>query len=756
MEPSKTTEGGGAAGSTGSAPLRPSVLSTHAAPPHSANPTHHPTPRLPPRTPKQCQAHIASSKPRRIPFRLAYYLGMSQPKRRMYSSELKTLHQRIASAELEALVERALHDRRLESFFDAARLSEDDTHRHLELYGEHLTWAPDLLRADLAWALLLCAPATWGGVQRRRQETEHLTIAHSHESLAHLDRFENLRKLRVMNLELERLVLGRLRGLQKLEVHRLPLLHLELPESLLELQLHDCQRLTALSGSSFGALKHFEAINCTSLQDITRLKTAESLELASFIGCAALEEASALEGLDALKVVALNGTLVQRRSVPKALLSVSTWARKPSFKKLLRGLPMRERGQQSALDTPAKHKLTKLKRLLTSKDLDAINQGLALLDLTAEPSWFDTLLEDLQFEEAKDRRGPVLRGLTSSRYSGPFQNYVMLALLCKAPEHCEKAKMLRQRIDRLYFRTPPRNRRSPQVLNPAYLSGLAGLVALELDAVTLIDGQPPPQLKGLQGVSCSNLQLKELGWLKGAPSLRFLRLERCEVEDASALESLGLEDLELYSTKIDHPRLFHAAQKLTAASPMRSPPPLIDRPIASLKLRDLSLERFKIASMAVFDGLSSLEHLSLRSVQVARQVPEKRVELPALKRLILDETSLQHISCLSNATELDELLLIRGETRLSEALRGQLKLPRLRELRIWKHWIQSARFFEPAIGLERLTLENVRFVEPFDGAELLALPNLKTVRLTYCERIDPEPFRDRGIEIFQSGISPSS
>jgi len=257
-----------------------------------------------------------------------------------------------------------------------------------------------------------------------------------------------------------------------------------------------------------------------------------------------------------------------------------------------------------------------------------------------------------------------------------------------------------------------------------HLKDLAGLLALNLNSMKLIDGSGLAHLvnfKSLKELACFNANITDpalehiskmtslerltfylsqidgsgLKYLKSLTSLTFLDLAMTEITDdslAQLSELTWLKDLRLYDTNISDKGLAHLSnlrslEVLMLGANRLDSSPITDKGLAHLKeldsLKRLYLYRTGItdAGLAHLSDLTRLEVLYLDETQITGEGLAFLNNIPALKNLGLDQTNLDGkclVNCKAWSNTLEGLSL--DKTKISDA-----DMAHLAELRALKY-----------------------------------------------------------------------
>ena len=394
--------------------------------------------------------------------------------------------------------------------------------------------------------------------------------------------------------------------------------------------------LTSVQGvQSCAGLERLMLPSNAKLASLEGLQKVEGLQVFSAVYCAELTDLSPLEGLGELRVVLLNKSGVKRKDVKQPLRSVCTWAANFDLDKLQQRMPMRLRGNKAQPGDTAT--LNKLKRLLKSKDVDAIDQGLAIFEAVDHPEWFDALLEDVYYEKAHDRdAGRVVHRLRSKRFSGPTATYVTLALLARAPKTSSIAQALKEKVDKLELIGRYADK-TPRTVNLADLSGVPKLELLDLRMYEVVADEVP-ELPNLKRLTLSGYKpLPHLKWLAKAPALEEIQLSSSCLKSLEGVRSVPVKKMMINSSNLEsldplkgHPKL----ESLQLASG-RTP---INGGLELPELRSLSLSGLQLSSFDLLKGLDKLETLNLNSIPAKYNEeldPAPILALPSLKQVKL-------------------------------------------------------------------------------------------------------------------------
>lgn len=428
------------------------------------------------------------------------------------------------------------------------------------------------------------------------------------------------------------------RGLKKASFHDCSgLKSMKGISELARVSFHGCGLQTLEGLDKNGILEHLSIYSCAALSTLKGIEKSQSLTALELTFCEALTSVSELEGLSELRVVTLYKTSVKRKDVKEPLRSVCTWAGKYDLEKLSQRLPMHLRGNKAKPGSSAT--LNKLKRLLKSKDVDAIDQGLEIFEAVQQAEWFDALLEDVYFEELKDREvGRVMHRFRSKRFTPFTANYVILALLAKAPKESSIAQALKDKVTKLdlYGRYEDKSMRSVRIQD---LAALPKLERLEVQRYEMA-GDGAPALPSLSYLNLSGRSpTQSLKWLSNAPKLDELVVASEAVRSLDGVSQVRLTKLQLSYCKLEslkplqgHPSL----EVLKLYNPRLEDGSSTSEPLRIASLKSLEIHSLRLSSFKILEGLDQVENLSLMGITAKSDEffdPAPLLALPALKKV---------------------------------------------------------------------------------------------------------------------------
>ncbi len=293
-------------------------------------------------------------------------------------------------------------------------------------------------------------------------------------------------------------------------------------------------------------LEHLDLTLCAHLQDVSQAYGLKKLRLLNLTDCRTLTDISALNQHPALGVVLLWQTTLERKQVPLPLRSACTW--QPPWKFSWGKLSsLAERGPPLAApkrNAKGRGQLANLKKLMTSKDRDAIDQALELVRVLDDVSLFDQLTKTIHLEKVFSK---VLRSeeerLTSTVFKGHLGAFAMLRLIAAAPPSSRLSQLSAElkHLDVVGKVAADAANRPFDLRDVNALSALESLTVMRHNFVSM----EPVHLTSLSYLTIRECLVphRSVGALLSAE-----RLQRLEIWDTMALDSLeGVEALPLKS-----------------------------------------------------------------------------------------------------------------------------------------------------------------------------------------------------------------
>lgn len=523
-------------------------------------------------------------------------------------------------------------------------------------------------------------------------ETLDLTGCTSLRSLVGIARAARLRRVSLAGCpgltSLE--ILGRSHGLQSLQVHPATKVRSLDPiaamTSLEELFLDDATHLTDLGPiEQFGALHRLSLRGCGAT-DLLPLLVLDRLESVDLRGCESVTDVAVLDALPALKTVALAGTGVDRNTLSSRLAAKVTW----SASEGLPGHPaVRATVVPKGTDAATRKRVSSIRKLLGSRDLTSIAQGVELLGALGDGALYDMLLEGVDWipiggtwvdDAGVTQQATKTPVWVSNRVFGTTQsgaaprNQCLAWVVGSAPTTSARATALREKITALTIEGVD----DPPTVDLRCVQGLSHLRTLTLrDCATVMQAESLRTLPSLEALEVRSVRDASL-FAALPPSIRSVRAQRIVAPrisfgDLPSLERLSLTESEtvgeLDLTGLRGLVALHVSEgtglvrvAVSSAAPLRS---LTLRFLPSLRaltfsrqtlcdveacgvawervcevltgatgIEKLSLIEVTIPDLTVVCGLQSLRELSLMHVRGVQDL-SPLLSLPALKTLTL-------------------------------------------------------------------------------------------------------------------------
>ncbi|MBI5513427.1 MAG: hypothetical protein HY909_06630 [Deltaproteobacteria bacterium] len=486
-------------------------------------------------------------------------------------------------------------------------------------------------------------------------------------------------------------------------------------ETLVELALLQAAALTTLDGLQGCHALTTVNFHCSALTDLSALEGLKALSVVNLAMCKGLTDLSVLTTLPQLKALGLYGTNFKRGALPPALRAVATFALGAKLHDLAakpRAAP--RKAVPTGVPEGKGRQYLHIRKLLLARDEAQIDQGLELLRALGEPSYYDVLLRGVTWSTERAPRsgyGTFQYDDSVLRCPGPAKVYrqrLVLGLLATAPDTCEAARDLKDKVTNLVLWAPYVGKVRPS----ADLAPLAALPKLERLAIQAFGAITHPETFGrlptlraleLQGLALDSVPLEALGALESLTV-------HCDVSDLSGLPSLrNLKVLQLASGRL------------------QTLPTLAELP---------NLETVTIQFSRVLQAVSFQRCLSLRSLTLSYLYGMKALDLTgcaALETLVMQcASALESLKGLNTLTSLKRLNadVATGPCGVWNA---NPVLPSLEALSLATATCEDTDWARGFPALKSLTLRGAMKLKDLSG--LAALPKLESLDLRGCAAV---------------------
>jgi len=317
------------------------------------------------------------------------------------------------------------------------------------------------------------------------------------------------------------------------------------PTSLRKLTLHECDKLESLDGLEVCTQLHTIEVRRVPVSDLSDLRRIPNLRIVDFSYNEATQTLGELVGHPNVRAIKINDTSIARRDVPKEHRWKCTW----SMRADLAELAARQPPESAPVQTPTrKQHLAAIRKLLRSKSVEMIDQGIELARALGTVEVFDSLVGKAKVVPHKDSQ-PYAWGnrLVCSGFSGIKGVYALTGLIGAAPLGT-KAHALREGLTQLTL-TAKRPDWGMADIHPKHLAAL-GIEKLTVSrAGPMVDAGP--DWPSLREVQLYQAHVSNLDWLAGASNLEVLELISTHIDDFSGLPSLATLKLGVRASPAD-------------------------------------------------------------------------------------------------------------------------------------------------------------------------------------------------------------